>query len=145
MLTLHGADNVHLRTGGGKRAVGRAVLADAKQQHFRYVAEVKADAAAVRSAVLADFFPDNVCLVLKPPCVHNSKTVRKQGVGYPQIQMRFFACNICDGKRLDIIERHGFVSCQPLVLGRNLAGAVLKLPRRIGIDGIKFLTRSKPQ
>lgn len=37
-------------------------------------------------------------------------------------------------QRADVVERHRAIAVKPLVLGRNIAGAVLELPRRIGED-----------
>lgn len=85
MFALHGADDIHLRACRCKRAVGSAVFADAEQQHFRYVAEIKANAAAIWTAVLADLFPDNVGFIFKAPCIHNGKSIWKQCIGHPKI------------------------------------------------------------
>src|SRR6476646_8314761 len=63
MLALARRDHVDLAAPGSERP--RVLAAHAEEQEFRHVAEVKADAPSVRSAVAADLVPDDVGLVRK--------------------------------------------------------------------------------
>lgn len=65
-----------------------AFAADAEQDEFRDVAEIEADAPPVRSAVLADFVPDDVGLVLETPGFQDIEAVGQKRIGNPQIAMR---------------------------------------------------------
>ena len=60
------------------------------------VAEIKADAASIRAAILADFVPDDVALVVEPPRLHDPQTFRQQRVGHPQIQVRSVVRQLLD-------------------------------------------------
>ena len=57
VLALLRADDVHLAAAWGERS---KFSANAEQNKFRRVAKVEANATTVRSAVFADFVPDNV-------------------------------------------------------------------------------------
>ena len=53
--------------------------------------------------------------------------------------MRGIGGDVRDRQRADIVERHRAIAIEPLVLRRDLASAVLELPRRIGKDRAETL------
>jgi hypothetical protein len=86
MLPLAALDDIHLAAAGRQRA---GVLApDAEQDQFGGVAEVEADAAPVRAAVLADLVPDDVALVGETPGGQDAQALRQERVRHPQVEVR---------------------------------------------------------
>lgn len=53
--------------------------------------------------------------------------------------MRRIGGDVLDRKRANLVELHRAVAIEPLMLGRDLSGAILKLPWRIGENGAEFL------
>lgn len=53
--------------------------------------------------------------------------------------MRGIGGDVGDRQAANVVERHRAVTVEALVLGRDLAGAILELPRRIGQDRAKPL------
>ena len=51
---------------------------DAKKQDFRHIAEIEANAPSVRRTILADFFPNNIPFIRKPPSLHNRQTIGQE-------------------------------------------------------------------
>jgi hypothetical protein len=74
VFALLSGEEIHLTAARRKRA---GVLApDAKKDKLRDVAEVEADAAAVRAAILPNLVPDDVGFVLEAPCLHDLNAFR---------------------------------------------------------------------
>jgi hypothetical protein len=120
------------------RREGAGVLAaDAEQDQFGDVAEVEADAAAVRAAVLADLVPDDVGLVGEAPRLHHGEAIGQHRVGAPQIKVRRRCRYLRNRERADLAELHGAIARQTLVLRSYLPGLVGELPGRVGKDGRK--------
>src|SRR5215211_8586888 len=69
MLPLACGQEVHLASAGRERA--RVLALHAKQNELGHVTEVKADAAAVGTAVLTHLVPDNVGFVREAPSFHH--------------------------------------------------------------------------
>ena len=94
MLPLSGFDDVDLATGRGESAQ----LPPASEEHqLRRVAKVKAHAAPVGPAILTALGPHEVGLVGEAPTLKNGKTLRQQGVGYPQVTMALGRHELGDG------------------------------------------------
>lgn len=69
MFTLLRLEDIHLPAAWRQ---GSGVLATrAEQDQFRGVAKLKAHAPPVGASILADFVPDEVGFVLKPPSLHH--------------------------------------------------------------------------
>ncbi len=117
--------------------------ANAEQQDFGDVAEVKADPASVRPAVLADFVPDDVGLVGKSPRRHHGEALRKQGVRDPQIEMGRLAANLGHGKGHDVCEAEGAIAAEPAVFRCDLPRLVLEAPGRISKDAAELPTAKR--
>ena len=135
VLALARGEIVHLAAARRKRP--RVLAAHAEQQEFRHVAEVEADAAPVRPAILADLVPDDVRLVAEAPGFHHAKRLGQKRVRRPQIQMAGRRRDLLHRQRHDLLERQRLIAVEPLVPRRNLPRPVLKLPRRIGQDRAK--------
>lgn len=135
VFTLSRRKVIHLTTPWG---FGPGIFsANAKEEQFRHVPEVKADATSIRTAVLADLMPNDVRFVFEAPGMHNPKAVGQERIGDPHVQMSRLRSQVGDRQRTDIIRGHGFVPRQSAVLGRNLASPVREAPRRIGENGLK--------
>ena len=133
VLALARGQEVHLPPSRRQRA--RVPAAHAEQHELGDVAEVEADAAPVRAAVLAHLVPDDVGLVGEAPRPHHRDALGQQRVRAPRDKDAPSARRAVDRQRHDFGERQGAVARQPLVLGRDLAGAVGELPRRVGKQG----------
>lgn len=72
--------------------------------------EIEPYAAPIGAAVLTDFVPDDVTLVLEAPSLHYGEAFRKQCVGNPKIQVRRVGRSGPHRQRLDLAERHRSVA-----------------------------------
>src|SRR6516164_4426568 len=98
-----------------RRERAGVLAAHAEQNQFRYVAEIEADATAIRTAVFADFVPDDVGLVAEAPRLHHREAVGQQRIRAPQVNVRRRSGELCDRQRHDLVERHGAVTGKALV------------------------------
>ena len=85
MLPLSCRYEIHLASSWIKSA-GTAP-SHSKQDQFGYIPEVEAYPSPVRSAILPDLVPDNICLVLEPPRAEHLQAHRQQSIRDPQIAM----------------------------------------------------------
>src|SRR5690606_34246776 len=108
-----------------------------KQHQFGDVAEVEANAAPIRPAILADLVPDEIAFVGESPGFKHLDSFGQQGIRHPQIEVGRVGCQLFNRQRHDFIKAHRAVARQTLVFRCHLACAVLELPRRIGQDGMK--------
>src|SRR5262245_35379345 len=95
MLPLARRQQIHLPPPRRQRA--RVLAAHAEQNQLRYVAEIEADTAAVRAAVLAHLVPDDVGLVAETPGLHHREALGQERVRAPQIKVR--------GRRRELPDR----------------------------------------
>src|SRR5262249_7185734 len=109
--------------------------ADAEQQQLSDVAEVKTDAAAIRTAILADIVPDQVRLVAEPEGPKHGQSLGQKGVGTPQVQMGPRQRQRPDGQGGQLHDAQGRIAMQAAMLGSDLAGAVGETPGRVDQDG----------
>jgi len=77
--------------------------------------------------------------VFEAPRLHD-----REAPGQQRVKMGGRGHDASDGERHDLVERQRAVAKQPPMLGRDLAGLVGELPRRIGKCGTK-VTGRKPQ
>jgi len=54
--------------------------------------------------------------------------------------MGFFITDVLHRQAFDLVQRHGGVAMQTLVLRRHFSCAILELPRRICINGLIFFS-----
>ena len=134
MLTLARLDHIDRRAPRRQRSHGSF---DTEQDRLRDIAEVEADAAAVRPTVFAPLGPDDIRDVAEPPRLHHLQSLRKQGVGYPQVQVGIHCGHVTDRELLDLLEGHRPVPAQTTVLGSDLAGSISEPPRRVGQNGLE--------
>src|SRR5262249_17974818 len=78
MLALARRQQVHLPPPRRERA--RVFAAHAEEDKLGHVAEIKADPAAVRAAVLAHLVPDDVGFVAEAPGLHHREAVGQERV-----------------------------------------------------------------
>lgn len=136
VLALPRLDHVDL---AAARRLGAGVPpAGAEQDQLGDVAEVEADAAPIRAAILADFVPDEVGFVLESPSFHNPQPLRQKGIWNPHIQMGRLGRAAGDGQGTNVRELHRRVAAESVVLRRDLPCAVLKLPGGVGEDSSEF-------
>src|SRR5262245_4321138 len=133
VLALARRQQIHLPPSRRQRA--RVLATHAEQNELGHVAEIEADPAPVGAAILAHLVPDDVGLVAEAPCLHHREPVGQERVRAPQIEVRSRRGELVDRQRHDLRERHGAITRQAPVLGRDLSGLVDELPRRIGEDG----------
>lgn len=89
MLSFAARQIVHLRAA---RFQGSSILAaDAEKHKFGNISKVKPNSPTVRTAVLADFVPNDAALVLEAPSLHNLNAQWQQCVRNPQIQVARFS------------------------------------------------------
>ena len=69
VFTLHAAEEIYLRAPGLQSSVG--VTFDPKEKNLCYVPEIETDTTTIRHAIFANLFPNKVCFVFKPPCLHD--------------------------------------------------------------------------
>ena len=101
MLALARRQQIHLPPPRRERA--RVPAAHAEQQQLGHVAEIEADPAAVRTAVLADLVPDDVGLVAEPPRLHHREALRQERVRAPQIEVRSRRGEFFNWQRHDLV------------------------------------------
>src|SRR5262249_15670645 len=133
VLALARRQQIHLPPSRRQRA--RVLATHAEQNELGHVAEIEADPAPARPPILAPLVPDDVGLVAEAPCLHHREPVGQERVRAPQIEVRSRRGELVDRQRHDLRERHGAITRQAPVLGRDLSGLVDELPRRIGEDG----------
>src|SRR5882672_7948850 len=133
MFTFARCKKIYLPPTWSKRA--RVLTAHAKQDQFGNIAEIETDATPIRAAIFAHLVPDDVGFVIETPCLHDGEAFGQKRIRAPEIQVRSWRNEFPDWKRHDLVELHRPIARQALVLGRNLAGLVGELPRRIGEDG----------
>ena len=85
MLTLSGRDIIHLRPSWTE--CPGVFAPNAEQNQFGHVSEIEPDPAAVGTAVLSDFVPDDVRLVCKSPFLHHLNALRQEGIWDPEVEM----------------------------------------------------------
>ena len=83
VLPLAGFQVIHLGPAGLKRS--SILPSNAKQDHLRDVSKIESYSAAVATAILSDFAPDDVRFVLEPPRTHYAETLRQQSVRDPKV------------------------------------------------------------
>src|SRR4051812_21042562 len=128
MLPLTGLDHIDL-SASGIQSSHRAP--DAEQDEFGDIAEVEADAATVRTAILPPLRPDDVAHVTETPGLHNPKALGQESIGHPQIQMSVCSSCVCYGHRTNLGEGHRVVTIKSAMLWRYLACSVLEGPRGV--------------
>ena len=133
MLALAALDHVDLAASG--RLGAHVLAAGAEQQDLGHVAEIEADAAPVRAAVLADLVPDDVGLVVEPPGAQDLEPLGQECVRHPEIAMRAVLQVRGHRQRADLVQFHRRIASEAFVFGRDLAGAVDEPPGRIGQNG----------
>jgi hypothetical protein len=89
--------------------------------------------------------PYDVGFVFEAPRLHYREAVREQCIRAPKIKMRGRCSDVIDWQRHDLVQLHGPISRQALVLWGDLSGLVDELPRGIGKDRGKALPARKPQ
>ena len=136
MLTFTSVHDVHLRSTWLERP--SILAARTEKKDFSYVAEIKTNPASIWPAILADLLPDDIRLVFEAPSVQYSQPIGQQSIRDPKVQVCSFGSGFGDWQSLDVIQRQGAVSIEPLVLGGHFAGAVLELPGWISQDRIEF-------
>jgi hypothetical protein len=117
----------------------------AEQYQLGHIAEVKADATTVGSAIFSDFVPNQIALVLKTPSLHNCNSIRKQSIRNPKVQVGSISGDIGYREPLDIVQRHCSVSGQAFMFRGDFPSPVLKLPGRIRQDGAELTVAYKAQ
>src|SRR6516165_9815239 len=85
MLALARRDQIDLAPPRGERA---RTSQGSKQTQLCHAAEIEADAATIRAAVLPDLVPYDNRLVLESPAVHDHERFRQQRIRRPEIKMR---------------------------------------------------------
>jgi hypothetical protein len=85
VLALALGDQVHLAAARRERAV--VLAAHAEQHELGDLAEVEADAPAVRAAVAARLEPDEVGLVVEAPGGHHAQALGEQRVRHPEVEV----------------------------------------------------------
>src|SRR6267142_2478088 len=133
MFALAGCKKIYLPPTRSKGA--RVLAAHAKQDQLGVIAEIETNATPIRATILAHLVPDDVGFVIETPRLHDGEAFGQKRIRAPQIQVRSWRNEFPDWKRDDLVELHRPIARQALVLGRNLAGLVGELPRRIGEDG----------
>lgn len=85
MLPFSGADVVHLSTALFE---GASILTScAEEKNLCDVSEIETDTTPIASTVFAEFVPDDVGFVLESPSRHYTKSVWKQRVWNPEVEM----------------------------------------------------------
>src|SRR5262249_1217240 len=101
VFTLARGQQIYLPPSRCERAGVRTTHAE--QDKLGYVAEIEADTAAIRTAVRADFVPDDVGLVGKAPRLHQREALGQQRVRAPQIEVRSRRRDCRDRQRLNLL------------------------------------------
>src|SRR4051812_22148711 len=113
MLALPRRQQIYLPSAGHKSS--RVLAADSEQNKFGDVAEIKPDATSIGAAILAHFVPNDIGFVGEAPGLHDRETVRKHGVGTPQIEVRRWRRHLGNRQLADLGEFHGAVARKALV------------------------------
>src|SRR4029453_10746312 len=132
MFTLLCSDNVDL---GPPRLQGPELPADAEEYHLSGIAKVKPNPTSIRTAILPDFMPDEVGLVLKSPRLHDRKSFAQQRIRHPEVEMALRRRHCCHGDGFDGLQRQGRIAAETPMLGTHFTGPGTKLPRRISQNG----------
>ena len=99
MFSFARREQIDLAPAGGERA--RVLAACSKQHEFGHIAEVKADAAPIRTAVLAHLVPNDVRLIGEASRLHHGESFGQKRVRRPKIKMRRLGRQLRDGKLLE--------------------------------------------
>src|SRR5664280_969320 len=143
MFTLARSEQIHLPPTRRKRSC--VLAAHTKQNILGDVAEINANAAAIRAAVFTDLMPDDVRLVGKTPSLHHRDSIGQQCIWAPQVEMRCWRKNLRHRQSSDLVKLHRAVAREPLVLGRHFSGLVDELPGRIGENRREAALTDKPK
>jgi len=102
MFALHTGEVVNLSS--SRRERPGVLPADSEQDQLSDVAEIKADSSAIRAPVLTDLVPYKIALIPEAPSLHNRKTIRKEGIGAPKVQMCGRRSDPRDRKTDDVLQ-----------------------------------------
>ena len=83
---------------------------NSEQQYLSHISEVKTDAPAIRHSILANFFPYDISLVGKSPCLHNLQPLRQQSIWHPQIKVAFGIGYFANRETFNLVQRHRGIS-----------------------------------
>ena len=85
MLAFASAKQIYLASARSKRP--RVLAANAKQNEFSDITEIKPDSATVRASIFADFVPNDVGFIVETPGFHDGEAIRQERIWTPQVKM----------------------------------------------------------
>src|SRR4030095_16282686 len=117
MFTLLCFDNVDLCP---PRRQGPELPADAEEYYLSGIAKVKPNSTSSRTAILPDFMPDEVGLVLKSPRLHDRKAFAQKSIRYPDVEMALPRRHCCPRDGFDGLDRQGRIAVETPTFGSHL-------------------------
>jgi hypothetical protein len=131
MLTLPRLDHVHLPP---SRSKGTHRAADPKEDQLSDIPKVEANSASVGTSVLSSLGPNEVADIPEAPALHYLKALREKRIRHPQVKVRLIGNHPRNGKRTDLLDRHGVVAVETAMLWGHLSRAIHEAPRWISVD-----------